>query len=179
MSWACWSDAESVLQGLGLHYRVVKLAAGDTGFGSAPSTSRCGSPASRPTGRSRRRRTAARSGPPRGITKAKDGTRGFAATLNSSGLPIQRTLVAFWSRVRADGRSAARGARPLCGFDVLTPDNDRSTHGPTEPARCSGSDTWHPEFPAARRRSPPRRTACNLALRQPGGLGAEQLASPT
>ena len=56
-------------------------------------------------------------------TRAKDGTRGFAATLNSSGLPIGRMLVA----VLEQGQQADGSVRipevlvPYAGFDVLTP----------------------------------------------------------
>ncbi|MCW0213857.1 MAG: serine--tRNA ligase [Pseudonocardia sp.] len=91
-------QAEAVMQELGLAYRVVKLAAGDVGF-SAETTfdievwlpsqntfreiSSCSS-----FGTFQARRASIR-------TKAKDGTRGFAATLNGSGLPVGRTLVAI------------------------------------------------------------------------------------
>ena len=56
-------------------------------------------------------------------TKAKDGTRGFAATLNSSGLPIGRTLVAILEQgQQADGSVVIPEALvPYTGFDRLTP----------------------------------------------------------
>ena len=118
--------AEAVLQGLGLHHRVIKLAAGDTGFSARltfdievwlpgqqafreiASASDCGT--------FQARRAAIR-------TKAKDGTRGFAGTLNSSGLPIGRTLVAILEQgQRADGTVALPEALvPYAGFDILTP----------------------------------------------------------
>jgi seryl-tRNA synthetase len=115
-----------VLQGLGLHHRVIKLAAGDTGFSARltfdlevwlpgqqafreiASASDCGT--------FQARRAGIR-------TKAKDGTRGFAGTLNSSGLPIGRTLVAVLEQgQRADGTVALPEALvPYAGFDTLTP----------------------------------------------------------
>ena len=92
---------------------------------SSPTTSRCGCPASSATGRSPRlsdfgtfqaRRAGIR-------TKAKDGRRGFAATLNGSGLPIGRTLVAILEQgQQADGSVRMPEALvPYTGFDVLTP----------------------------------------------------------
>ena len=110
--------AEAVLQGLGLHYRVVKLAAGDTGFSARltydievwlpgqhayreiASASDCGT--------FQARRAGIR-------TKAKDGTRGFAAH-------AQRLGAAHRAHARRDPRArstggrfgrAARGARAL------------------------------------------------------------------
>ncbi|MFC4947422.1 serine--tRNA ligase [Pseudonocardia sp. GCM10023141] len=91
------THAEAVLQGLGLAYRVVKLAAGDIGFSSEftydievwlPGQQAFREIASASDfGTFQARRASIR-------TKSKDGRRGFAATLNSSGLPIGRTLVA-------------------------------------------------------------------------------------
>ena len=56
-------------------------------------------------------------------TKAKDGRRGFAATLNSSGLPIGRTLVAVLEQgQQPDGSVKIPAAlAPYAGFDVLSP----------------------------------------------------------
>ena len=56
-------------------------------------------------------------------TKAKDGRRGFAATLNGSGLPIGRTLVAVLEQgQRADGSVRLPDALvPYTGFEELTP----------------------------------------------------------
>ena len=46
--------AETVLQKLGLHYRLIELCTGDLGFGSPkPTTSKSGPRASRPTSKSR------------------------------------------------------------------------------------------------------------------------------
>jgi seryl-tRNA synthetase len=118
--------AETVLQELGLAYRVVKLAAGDTGFSSEmtydievwlPGQGQYREIASASDfGQFQARRAGIR-------TKAKDGTRGFAATLNSSGMPIGRTLVAILEQ----GQQPDGGVRipdvlvPYCGFDTLDP----------------------------------------------------------
>ena len=117
--------AEAVLQGLGLAYRVVKLAAGDTGF-SAQMTYDIevwlpGQDAYREIasasdfGTFQARRAGIR-------TKAKDGTRGFAGTLNTSGLPIGRTLVALLEQgQQPDGSVRIPEALvPYVGFDTLT-----------------------------------------------------------
>lgn len=118
--------AESVMQGLGLAYRVVKLAAGDTGFSARltfdievwlPGQQRYREIASASDfGEFQARRAGIR-------TRAKDGTRGFAATLNSSGLPVGRTLVAILEQgQQADGSVAIPEALvPYTGFDVLKP----------------------------------------------------------
>jgi len=117
--------AEAVLQGLGLAYRVVKLAAGDTSF-SAQMTYDIevwlpGQDAYREIasasdfGSFQARRAGIR-------TKAKDGRRGFAGTLNSSGLPIGRTLVALLEQGQQAGGSVRIPAAlvPYTGFDTLT-----------------------------------------------------------
>jgi seryl-tRNA synthetase len=120
------AHAEAALQGLGLAYRVIILPAGDTGFSSTftydievwlpaqrryreiSSLSDCGT--------FQARRAGIR-------TKAKDGRRGFAATLNGSGLPIGRTLVAILEQgQQPDGSVRIPEALvPYAGFDVLTP----------------------------------------------------------
>ncbi|ODU01756.1 MAG: serine--tRNA ligase [Pseudonocardia sp. SCN 72-86] len=118
--------AEAALQGLGLAYRVVKLAAGDTGFSSTltfdievwlPSQdtyreiSSCSD-----FGVFQARRAAIR-------TKAKDGSRGFAATLNGSGLPIGRTLVAILEQGQQPDGSVElpEVLVPYTGFSTLEP----------------------------------------------------------
>lgn len=118
--------AETVLQELGLAYRVVKLAAGDTGFSAEmtydievwlPGQSQYREIASASDfGQFQARRAGIR-------TKAKDGTRGFAATLNSSGMPIGRTLVAILEQCQQpDGSVRIPDALvPYCGFDSLRP----------------------------------------------------------
>jgi seryl-tRNA synthetase len=118
--------AEAAMRGLGLAYRVVKLAAGDIGF-SAEFTYDIevwlpGQGAYREIssvsdfGTFQARRAGIR-------TKAKDGRRGFAATLNGSGLPIGRTLVAVLEQgQQADGSVRLPEALiPYAGFEVLTP----------------------------------------------------------
>jgi seryl-tRNA synthetase len=120
------THAEAVLQGLGLAYRVVKLAAGDTSFSAQvtydlevwlPGQGAYREIASASDfGTFQARRAAIR-------TKAKDGARGFAATLNSSGMPIGRTLVAILEQgQQPDGSVRIPEALvPYTGFDVLTP----------------------------------------------------------
>ncbi|MBW0117938.1 serine--tRNA ligase [Pseudonocardia abyssalis] len=118
--------AEAVLQGLGLAYRVVRLAAGDIGF-SAECTYDIevwlpGQQAFREIasasdfGVFQARRAGIR-------TKAKDGTRGFAATLNSSALPIGRTLVAILEQGQQPDGSVRlpQALFPYTGFEVLEP----------------------------------------------------------
>ena len=102
------ASAESILQGLGLHYRVMRLCAGDMGFGARmtydlevwlpgqnafreiSSCSVCGD--------FQARRMDARYKPAEG-----KGTR-FVHTLNGSGLAVGRTLVALLENYQnADG----------------------------------------------------------------------------
>ncbi|MDT7707148.1 MAG: seryl-tRNA synthetase [Pseudonocardiales bacterium] len=118
--------AESVLQGLGLAYRVVKLAAGDTSFSATmtydievwlPGQDAYREIASASDfGTFQARRAAIR-------TKSKEGRRGFAGTLNSSGLPVGRTLVALLEQgQQPDGSVRIPEALvPYAGFDTLTP----------------------------------------------------------
>jgi seryl-tRNA synthetase len=120
------THAEAVLQGLGLAYRVVRLAAGDIGFSAEytydievwlPGQQAFREIASASDfGVFQARRAGIR-------TKAKDGTRGFAATLNSSALPIGRTLVAILEQgQQPDGSVRVPAALvPYTGFDVLEP----------------------------------------------------------
>jgi seryl-tRNA synthetase len=101
------SHAEACLRELGLAYRVVKLAAGDIGFSAErtydievwlPGQQQYREISSvSDFGVFQARRANIR-------TKAKDGARGFANTLNGSGLPIGRTLVAILEQnQQADG----------------------------------------------------------------------------
>jgi seryl-tRNA synthetase len=118
--------AETVLRNLGLAYRVVKLAAGDTGFSAEftydievwlPGQQKYREIASASNfGTFQARRAGIR-------TRSKDGRRAFAATLNSSGLPIGRTLVALLEQgQQADGSVRIPDVLvPYTGFDVLTP----------------------------------------------------------
>jgi len=124
--------AEACLNELGLAYRVVALAAGDLGFSAAftydievwlpsqntyreiSSCSDCGT--------FQARRAAIR-------TKSKDGQRGFAATLNGSGLPIGRTLAALLEQNQLQDGSVIipETLVPFTGFGRVAAD------GTTEP----------------------------------------------
>ena len=118
--------AEAVLQGLGLAYRVMTLAAGDLGFSAQitldlevwlPGQQKFREIASASDfGTFQARRAGIR-------TRTADGSRGFAATLNSSALPIGRTLVAILEQgQQADGSVRIPEALvPYAGFDVLEP----------------------------------------------------------
>ncbi|MCE0761623.1 serine--tRNA ligase [Pseudonocardia kujensis] len=118
--------AEAVVQALGLAYRVVRLAAGDIGFSAEytydievwlPSQGRYREISSvSDFGTFQARRAGIR-------TKAKDGARGFAATLNGSGLPVGRTLVAVLEQgQQPDGSVRIPPALvPYTGFEVLEP----------------------------------------------------------
>jgi seryl-tRNA synthetase len=118
--------AERCLRELGLAHRVVKLAAGDIGFSAAftydvevwlPSQGRYREISSvSDCGTFQARRAGIR-------TRGKDGARGFAATLNGSGLPIGRTLVAILEQgQQADGSVRLPEALvPYTGFAELRP----------------------------------------------------------
>jgi seryl-tRNA synthetase len=120
-------QAETCLKELGLAYRVVALAAGDLGFSAMvtydievwlpsqntyreiSSCSDCGT--------FQARRAAIR-------TRARDGQRGFAATLNGSGLPIGRTMAALLEQNQmADGSvTIPQALVPFTGFSRINPD---------------------------------------------------------
>jgi seryl-tRNA synthetase len=118
--------AEAVLQALGLAYRVILLAAGDLGFSAQvtydlevwlPGQQKYREIASASDfGTFQARRAGIR-------TRAADGSRGFAGTLNSSGMPIGRTLVAILEQgQQADGSVRIPEVLvPYTGFDVLEP----------------------------------------------------------
>ena len=120
------THAEAVLQGLGLAYRVITLAAGDLGFSAQitrdievwlPGQQKFREIASASDfGTFQARRAGVR-------TRAADGSRGFAATLNSSAMPIGRTLVAILEQgQQADGSVRIPEVLvPYAGFDVLEP----------------------------------------------------------
>lgn len=121
------AHAEDCVRRLGLDYRVVLLAAGDTGFAARrtydievwipsqrafreiSSCSDCG------TFQARRAGIRLRSA---------DGKKGYAATLNGSGLPIGRTLVAILEQYQqADGGVRIPPALiPYTGFSAIAPD---------------------------------------------------------
>lgn len=123
--------AEAVLRELELAYRVVKLAAGDTGFSARrtydlevwlpgqQSYREISSVSDFGTFQARRA----------GIrTRTKDGAKGFANTLNGSGLPIGRTLVAILEQhQQADGSVRVPDALvPHVRFERITPDGSTS-----------------------------------------------------
>jgi seryl-tRNA synthetase len=124
---AMLGHAETCLRELGLAYRVVKLAAGDLGFAATftydlevwipsqntyrevSSCSDCGS--------FQARRASIR-------IKSKDGKKGFAATLNGSGLPIGRTMAALLEQNQQQDGSVAipEVLVPFTGFRRINPD---------------------------------------------------------
>jgi seryl-tRNA synthetase len=120
------THAEAVLQGLGLVYRVVTLAAGDIGFSAQvtqdievwlPGQQKFREIASASDfGTFQARRAGIR-------TRAADGSRGFAATLNSSAMPIGRTLVAILEQgQQRDGSVRIPEVLvPYAGFEVIEP----------------------------------------------------------
>lgn len=123
------SCAETILQRLGLHYRVMMLSSGDTGFGARrtydlevwlpgqeayreiSSCSNCGD--------FQARRMSARFRPTEG-----KGTR-FVHTLNGSGLAVGRTMIAVMENYQqADGSiEVPEALRPyLRGREVIGAD---------------------------------------------------------
>jgi seryl-tRNA synthetase len=118
------ADAESLLQKLGLHYRVVQLCAGDMGFAAAktydievwlPSTndfmeiSSCSNCEAFQARRS-------------GIRfKPKGGKSEFAHTLNGSGLAVGRTWIALVENYQQEDGSIAipEVLRPYLGTDRI------------------------------------------------------------
>ncbi len=125
------SHAEACLKELDLAYRVVKLAAGDLGFSAAftydievwlPSQSTYREISScSDCGTFQARRAAIR-------TRAKDGRRGFAATLNGSGLPIGRTMAALLEQHQQQDGSVTipQALVPYAGFRRIAADG--TTH---------------------------------------------------
>ena len=119
--------AEACLKELDLAYRVVKLAAGDLGFSAMitydieawlpsqntyreiSSCSDCGT--------FQARRAAIR-------TRTRDGKRGFAATLNGSGLPIGRTMAALLEQHQQQDGSVLipQALVPFTGFRRIAAD---------------------------------------------------------
>lgn len=120
------AHAEECLRRLGLHYRVVELRAGDLGFSARrtydievwlpgqdgyreiSSVSDCG------TFQARRAN----------IRTSRAGKKELVATLNGSGLPIGRTMVAIIEQYqREDGSVAVPPALvPYTGYEVIAPD---------------------------------------------------------
>jgi seryl-tRNA synthetase len=119
--------AEACLKELGLAYRVVSLATGDLGFAATftydievwlpsqntyreiSSCSDCGT--------FQARRAAIR-------TKSKDGSRGLAATLNGSGLPIGRAMAALLEQNQQQDGSVVlpEALVPFAGFRRIAAD---------------------------------------------------------
>ncbi|MCC6276970.1 MAG: serine--tRNA ligase [Oligoflexia bacterium] len=119
------SHAEKILQALGLHYRVVSLCSGDTGFGSAKTYDLevwlPGQDAYREISSCsnfedfQARRAGIR-------FKPKDGGKPqFVHTLNGSGLAVGRTLVALLENgLQADGSVIIpQVLKKYCGFDRI------------------------------------------------------------
>ncbi len=126
------SHAEACLRELGLAYRVVRLAAGDIGFAAErtydlevwlPGQNRYREVSSvSDFGTFQSRRAGIR-------TKSKDGKRGYPNTLNGSGLPIGRTLVAILEQnQQADGSITVPPALvPYTRFNRINPDGTTSS----------------------------------------------------
>jgi seryl-tRNA synthetase len=121
-------DAESILQRLGLHYRVVLLSTGDMGFASAktydlevwlPSAGafREISSCSNCEAFQARRASIRAKGPAQG----KSGKSEFVHTLNGSGLAVGRTWLAILENFQqADGSIVIPEAlRPYMGMDAI------------------------------------------------------------
>jgi seryl-tRNA synthetase len=117
-------DAESLLQALGLHYRVVSLATGDLGFAASktydievwlPSSQEFKEISSCSNCEAfQARRSGIRA-------KVKGGKSEFVHTLNGSGLPVGRTWVAVVENYQqADGSVLIPDAlRPYMGADRI------------------------------------------------------------
>ena len=138
------SHAEECLRRLGLHYSVVELRAGDLGFSARrtydievwlpgqncyreiSSVSDCG------TFQARRAR----------IRASRGGGKELVATLNGSGLPIGRTLVAVLEQnQRADGGVTVPAALvPYTGYEEIRPDGTPGQ--PRRPAGNPGLPGW-------------------------------------
>ncbi len=118
-------DAEAILQRLGIHYRVMQLCTGDTGFASArtydieawiPSSSEFMEISSCSNCEAFQARRA-------GIRfKPKSGKSEFVHTLNGSGLPIGRTWIAIVENYQqADGSILIPDVlRPYMGTDRIS-----------------------------------------------------------
>ncbi|MGQ0838327.1 serine--tRNA ligase [Actinokineospora sp.] len=121
------THAEECLKRLGLAYRVVALAAGDLGFSAVytydievwlPGQGRYREISScSDTGTFQARRAGIR-------VRGQGGAKGFAATLNGSGLPVGRTLLAILEQHQtADGGVDIPAALvPYTGFHRIAPD---------------------------------------------------------
>jgi seryl-tRNA synthetase len=120
------ANAESILQRLGIHYRVMLLSSGDMGFASAktydieawlPSSSEFMEISSCSNCEAFQARRA-------GIRfKPKGGKSDFVHTLNGSGLPVGRTWIAIVENYQqADGSILLPEAlRPYMGMERISP----------------------------------------------------------
>lgn len=120
------ADAEEILQKIGLHYRIMLLCTGDTGFASAktydieawlPSANEFMEISSCSNCEAFQARRA-------GIRfKPKAGKSEFAHTLNGSGLPIGRTWLAILENFQqADGTvMIPEVLRPFMGMERIVP----------------------------------------------------------
>ncbi|WP_433242785.1 serine--tRNA ligase [Streptosporangium sp. CA-135522] len=121
------SHAEACLRELDLAYRVIMLAAGDTGFSAQvtydievwlPTQQRYREISScSDCGTFQARRAAIR-------VRDKDGRKSFAATLNGSGLPVGRTMAAVMEQYQQrDGSIVMPDVLvPYVGFKAIGPD---------------------------------------------------------
>jgi seryl-tRNA synthetase len=121
------ANAEAILQKLGIHYRVMLLSSGDTGFASAktydieawlPSSGEFMEISSCSNCEAFQARRA-------GIRfKAKGGKSEFVHTLNGSGLPVGRTWITIVENYQeADGSILIPDAlRPYMGIDRIPAD---------------------------------------------------------
>ena len=120
------SHAESVLSGLGLHFRVVNLCGGDLGFRLLKRmTSRCGSPARTSSERSVRARTVwiFSHGGCRHVLEMNKARPELVHTLNGSGVAIGRCLIAVVENYQNEDGSITvpEVLKPYIKADRLTP----------------------------------------------------------
>src|SRR5215472_7868775 len=120
-------NAEAILQKLGIHYRVMQLCTGDTGFASSktydieawlPSTGEFMEISSCSNCEAFQARRAGIRFKAKGASKSE-----FAHTLNGSGLPIGRTWIAIVENYQqADGSIVIPEAlRPYMGIERIPP----------------------------------------------------------
>ncbi len=141
------SAEEEILQGLGIPYRVVNIAAGDLG---APAAQKFDCEAWMPGQQQYREVTSCSNCTDYQARRlncryrTEQGPR-FVHTLNGTGIAVGRTLIAIMENYQqADGSIAVPEVlRPLLGKDVIGP--ERGTGGPRRIARrrCSGATASH------------------------------------
>lgn len=119
------SNAESILQKLGIHYRVMQLCSGDTGFASSktydieawvPSAGEFMEISSCSNCEAFQARRAGIRFKTKGATKSE-----FVHTLNGSGLPIGRTWIAMVENYQQEDGSILipEALRPYMGIDRI------------------------------------------------------------